>query len=440
MLKKQELSLAAAFFVNVNIMLGSGVFINSVTLARAAGALGALVYPLVGLLILPLIIIFSLLLANKPGGTFFEFGSLLHPVAGFLSSWGYFVGKLASAALGLHIFVTLMQSVHPGFAAVNALVVDAIILGVFVFLTLFNVKTGRPLQYSFFMMKIVAVTTVLVASARLWDPVQFVVYRADWWGIPSSVTFGIFAFAGFEATCSLSKNIQNPSRNGPRAVIFSYLFVMAVLTLYQLLLYGALGSELGILNGFQESVGLVISRAFAGSLADVVRVVAFVCIASSALGSSYAILYSNLWNLNTLAQYQVIPWASLFKRFNKYYAPIWCVLAAGAIELGYLLISKGEIILLQQVTACASTLAYALSVFGFCALFYRSGWRYRIVGLCGVGSILLFAYTATANAWFYGVYGYSIFALLLLVGLIGFWYATVINKNRQGQPGQEPLL
>lgn len=432
MSRQPYLSLTAAIFININIMLGSGIFINSVTLAKGAGVLGALVYPLVGLLLLPLILVFSSLLAQKPGGSFFEFGAILHPVAGFLSSWGYFVGKLASAALSLHIFVTLMGAINPWFGSINPLVADGLILAIFVFLTLFNVKTGKPIQYGFFSMKVVAITTAFVASARLWDISHFVGQPLNWSGIPSSVAFGLFAFAGFEATCSLSKNIRDPEKNGPRAVFLSYLAVLAVITLYQVLLYGALGPSLGSFasNNFQEPLGLVVHHAFGGSVAAIVQMVMFICIAASALGASYGILYSNLWNLHTLAQFNAVPFSHALSRCNRYYAPMWCVLIAGFIEFCYVLISKGAIILLQQITTCASTLAYLISAIGFCVLAFSANNRlHKLYAILGIGSALLFVAFAVSNAVDYGVSGYLLYASLLLAGLFGFWYAQKKSAN-----------
>ena len=50
-----HLSLLSAIIININIMLGSGIFINTVILPHHTGALGALAYGIGGLLFLPLI-------------------------------------------------------------------------------------------------------------------------------------------------------------------------------------------------------------------------------------------------------------------------------------------------------------------------------------------------------------------------------------------------
>ena len=94
-----KLSLPVAILINVNIMLGTGVFINTVELAKRAGALGFLSYLIVGILMLPLIASFATLMKIYPQGGFYAFAQKeLGPLAGFVSAWSYFIAKMASAS------------------------------------------------------------------------------------------------------------------------------------------------------------------------------------------------------------------------------------------------------------------------------------------------------------------------------------------------------
>jgi len=94
-----KLSLLAAIFININIMLGTGFFINTVVLTKEAGSLSSSVYLVVALLILPLIMSMAKLLEYSPeSGTFYDFGKYISPYFGFLSSWSYFTAKLCSSA------------------------------------------------------------------------------------------------------------------------------------------------------------------------------------------------------------------------------------------------------------------------------------------------------------------------------------------------------
>lgn len=430
--QKAHLSLASAVLINVNIMLGSGIFINNVNLAQAAGPLSTLSYPLVGFLLIPLIAIFSLLLNYYPGATFYELGEKVHPVFGFISSWGYFIGKLASSALSIHVSVATTQLLVPAIASINPLLIDVAILGIFILLNLFNVKTERPIQYLFVSLKSIPVFIVVGAAITLFNPVNLVVVEQSVMSLFSTIPFVIFGFAGFEASCSLSKNIKNPARNGPRAIIISFAIVLIAVTLFQLGLFAALGGQYMHFTTFQEPIRMIIANCFSGSLLvqNTLITAAFVGIASSALGASYSILYSNVWNLHTLAGYNVIPGAKRLRHCNRFSAPSLSILIAGLITFGYLIGSRGNNIPLQQISACATTLAYSVSVLSFLYLSFGTLHKYRTIGILGVFSCLLFLLTTLMNAHKFGVLPYGILALGILIGLL------MRAATRRAQNGQ----
>ncbi len=417
--ERAHLSLASAILINVNIMLGSGIFINNVNLARAAGPLSTLSYPLVGFFLIPLIAIFSLLLNHYPGATFYELGGKVHPTLGFISSWGYFIGKLASSALSIHVSVSTTQMLVPALASLNAVLIDASILGIFLLLNLFNIKTERPIQYLFVTLKSIPVIIVIGAATALFNPLNFAVIEQSATSLFSTVPLVLFGFAGFEASCSLSKNIKNPSRNGPLAIIISFAIVLVAVTLFQLGLFGALGSDLAAFSTFQSPIREVIKDCFSTLfLQKTLIAAAFVGIASSALGASYSILYSNVWNLHTLAGYNVIPCASTLRRCNRFAAPSACILVAGIIILGYIIGSRGNNLPLQQISACATTIAYSISVLSFLWLSFGSLRRHRIIGILGIVSCSVFVATTFINAYTFGVFPYIILAIGISAGLI----------------------
>jgi len=110
----RKLSLWAALFININIMFGTGIFINTVTLAKLTGFLGFFSYSIVALLLLPLIIAIAALLKRYPSGGFYTYAARdINITAGFLSAWAYFIGKIASAALLIHFFIIMLQTIIP---------------------------------------------------------------------------------------------------------------------------------------------------------------------------------------------------------------------------------------------------------------------------------------------------------------------------------------
>ena len=114
MAQDDKLSLPTAILINLNIMLGAGIFINTDLLAKRSGALGFLMYPLIAIIMLPLIISIAKLVNIYPDDGFYGYGArAIHPIIGFFSSWSYFVGKLASATLMIHVALSLVVQTVP---------------------------------------------------------------------------------------------------------------------------------------------------------------------------------------------------------------------------------------------------------------------------------------------------------------------------------------
>lgn len=413
-----HLSLISAIIININIMLGSGIFVNTVLLASKTGALGSFDYGIGGLLILPLILAFSQLLSDFPGGSFYDFGKAIHPALGFLNSWIYFMGKLATPAFGIHIFVTLLQTIMPALADYNPLILDSLIVCLFVGLNLMNLRTGRSVNYLFIALKLIPILFVIFAAFFLFDTNNFTVDSFKWEGIPAIIPWVVFAFAGFEASCSLSKQIINPEKNGPRAVLISFFITLTILMSYQLGLFGSLGATLSALGDWKLAFPELVQRLFPTqqNIHWFLNAITLSGIAASALGASYGVIYSNFWNLHVLAQHKHVFGSSWLLRKNRYGTPFMCVLISGFIILCYQWFSRGNQIPLQQISAAGNLLAYTISVFCFLVLSLRNQ-RKRLLAVLSFASALILCGSFIPNIYAWGAGALGIFMLIILAGL-----------------------
>ena len=153
MLKDETISLSDAVMININVMLGSGIFINTVILSQHVGALGFAMYLTAGLFMLPLILCIAELSSDYKESNFYTFGNIISPYWGFISTWSYFVGKLGSAALSVHVFNTFLQHICPYISGCNTFHLDIFVIIFFVLLNMLNVKTGSKIQAGFVFMK-----------------------------------------------------------------------------------------------------------------------------------------------------------------------------------------------------------------------------------------------------------------------------------------------
>lgn len=421
-----KLSLRAAIFININIMLGSGIFINTTILSKQAGILGFLSYIAIGILMLPLIYCITQLLAVHPSGGFYVFARQeINPFAGFISTWSYFIGKLSSAVIVIHIAILLLQQIFPILQGVSPLFLDTCVIIFFVLLNMLDLKTGSIIQSFFLGFKLLPIFFVIVFGFYLFSPWALSATPIIWQTFPLTLPLVLFAIAGFEAACSLSNRIENSQVNGPKAIYVSYFFVIGATALFQLALSCALGPILNTLPDYR----FVFPAFFEHLFTDIHTQVLFshvmhLAIAASALGGAYGILFSNAWNLYVLAQHNHILLSEYFTRFNRFHIPWLCVIAEGIICLIYLGISQGSQLPLQQMGALGPSIAYSLSAL---SLLYAQKnknitFSKKAISYLALLNCMALIGVALFNLVITGFYSLLIFGLLFMLGSAMFFW------------------
>ena len=432
MVKENKLSLPAAILINLNIMLGAGIFINTVKLSKWAGPLGCLMYPLIGLLMLPLIISIAKLVNIYPDAGFYGYGArAIHPFVGFFSSWAYFTGKLASAMLMIHVALSLVHQIVPMLHNVPVLVLDLVVLIFFIVLNMLNVKTGSRIQVWFMALKIIPIFFSIFTGLYLFSWRHYAVANMQFSGIPSTLPLVLYAASGFEAACSLSCQIKNAERNGPLAIYISYGIMIAIAFIYQLAFYGAVGNSLAMLQEYTGIFPLLLGTLMPGyaSMATSIQVILYLALAASALGSGYGILFSNPWNLYAMARHGHICFQKTITKLNRFGLPIWCIIIEGVLCTLYLLITQGDQLSLQQTSALACSIAYTLSVISLISLvfYHRTVIMKRWIPILALLNCLILIGSCVRNFMLFGIDPLLVFASLLAIGIIMFIYTSKYN-------------
>ncbi len=433
MLPEYKLSLPAAVLINVNIMLGVGIFMNTSLLAQQTGALGFLNYLLVGILLLPLVLSVAKLLELHPAGGFFTFAQQELSVGwGFISAWTYFTGKLASGTIMIHTSVLILQKLFSSLAAISPLLLDGIILTLFIGLNTLNLKAGRNIQIMFTIFKAVPIFFVIASGIYLFNGTNFLSNQQLWEGIPTTLPLVIYAAMGFEAAASISSKIENARKNAPRAVLISYGIIICILTVYQLLFYGSLGSLLGQ-GTYREAFPNLLNQVFSTDplFANKVSGLINLAIASSALGGSYGILFSNSWNLHVLAQNKLLVGSSFFARLNKHAIPFICVFTEGIICAIYLCLTGGNQVLLQTISAFAAVTTYSICAVSLAAAKYNRPeiTINRWIPLLGTVNCLILASACVYNLFTKGITGLWGFLALIVIGVLMYLSTTYSRRS-----------
>jgi APA family basic amino acid/polyamine antiporter len=436
MAQARKLSLNEALLININIMLGVGIFVSAIQLGVHAGPLGPFLYSAMGIIMLPLILGIALLMKKTSGGSFYDFGAQkIHPSLGFLSAWSYFIGKLASGSLMIHFAVKQFQFLFPALQSINILFIDYIILALFIGLNFLGLKIGSNIQKTFIALKFIPIVFIIAIGCYYFNPHHFTMVPYPWVGALTSIPIVLYAFMGFEASCSLSRNIENSEKNGPKAILFAFMIVMATTTLFQLAYYGAVSLNLLIPSSdpFRVIATFFGSTITTGFIQTPLLILMQSAIACSALGGAYGIIYSVPWNLYVLAQERHVFFSAQFTKLNRWNIPWLCIIAAAIVCGGYVwyIATTGLPAPLQQLSVLGCMISYSISI---AALLFHNiqHEQYRLnkpwlVAIGATASCFLLTIFTLKSLYLTSKTPLIIFISILFVGLIMFF----INRNNK---------
>jgi amino acid transporter len=422
-----KLSLPTTILINLNIMIGVGVFINTIALSKIAGALGSFAYIAIGILMLPLILSISKLLELHPSGGFYTFASCeLSPFVGFISTWSYFIGKLSSTAIMTHVSILFIQELLPITAHYNPFILDLCVLGLFTILNMQNMKTGGTLQIIFTTLKLFPLIFLILTGIFLANPDVLVHATYTFSSIPTTLPLVLYSILGFEAACSLSSSIENAEKNASRAVLISYTAAITLYVLYQTVVYTVIGSELALLDDYRAVFPAFLTRLFGShSPAMPYMIGIFHCaLASSALSAAYSIMFSNVWNLVALAKHNHIPGGNWIAQLNSNHIPWLCVLAEAIIAVVHLSVTRGNQVPLQVTSALGCSITYLLSAVSLLtAKINRPGITIHwIIPLLALGSCTLLLSSCLYTLYRVGFQALTSFSILLTIGIGMYWF------------------
>lgn len=435
MSKNEKLTFWQAAVINFNVMFGTGIFINTVNLSQIAGFFGFVSYILVALILLPLIFSIAALLKAYPSGGFYTYAAEeLSPFFGFVSSWSYFISKIASATVLIHVFSLLMQTIITPLQAINPFILDFILIALFVWINHYGLKTSAQINYLFIFLKLTPILFAILSGLYLINHWSIPPETLLWSGIPATIPLVLFAFIGFEAACSISGEIEDAEKNASRVVLYSFAFSIMVTILYQFLIFMAVGPELMKQFSFLDVFPTLFSKLFAKPTTATIHLlnILHIASASSALGGAYSIIFSNSWNLYTLAKNKHTLLPKLLSNRNEFDIPFACVIAEGILCALYLVVTQAHQITLQQMSVLGCTVAYTLSIISLLTLVSKKQTQLinPLIPRLAFGSCMFLLGTSIRNAFLWGGYHFLLYGAFMVFGIGMYAYAHSTKKPK----------
>jgi len=418
MQSQYRLSLVEAIFVNINVMIGMGIFVNTYPLIKQVGVFSFVNYLVVGILLLPLILSMIRLVFLHPEGGFYTYATQeLNPSCGFISSWSYFIGKTASATLILYAVTLIVRDLVPLLRIANPFVLFIFFLMIVIVVNTYGMRFGSFVQKIIVCAKFVPILIIIGVGIWYFSTQSLPSIEFNLYSLIMTIPIVLYATMGFETACVLSLTIENAKKNAPIAIFTSYLMVIFIAALYQFFASITLIPFIPLFHEYQD-VFKYIAKFFSSiSLENEIWALLYGGVAISGIGSAFGILYSNMWNLYTLAKNNDIPLKNHCTSLNICGIPVFCLFIEGIVSLFLILISQANIILLQQCSALAISLTFTISVLSL-LIRYLKNRQSPLLPFLGLINCFIFIIASLYSLIKTNSYGFILFACLLLFGIV----------------------
>lgn len=383
----RHIGLWAAILLSLNIMVGAGAFVNLSTLTKLAGPWGFLGYLFGAIILLPVVISLATLasLHAVAGGLLVYGKEYLHPIAGFISSWSYFLGKCVAVALFADAFI---NPFYLNYAFMQGLPKLVWMSGFLLFLALVNiggVRLSGRIQWLFTGIKVVPIVAVIASAVMRggWGSGGLWAFNGGY-DIAGLIPVALFALSGFEVICNLGHQIIEPQRNALRIALASSLFVALLYMALQLAAFALAGTALTGPH-YLTILGFSLYKPFSAlgfMLNDLIYAIIF--------SSAFNIMINSSWNLYAIAQDRFFPASAYLTRCTLGGVPWVAHLLSITLSIVILMVTT-DLVALQNISVLGTIVAYFISTLSALVAFYRNpiiAWAIPAAGLFSCAYVL----------------------------------------------------
>jgi amino acid transporter/mannitol/fructose-specific phosphotransferase system IIA component (Ntr-type) len=244
---KRDLKLFDVFSVAAGAMISSGLFILPGLAYSKAGPAVILAYFLAGILIVPAMLSQAELSTAMPkaGGAYFfinvSLGAGFGTMAG-TSAWLSLALKSAFALVGIGAFASI---VLPGFTVLEIKLVAVLFCIIFTVINLFGTKHAGKLQ-TFMVFGLIAILVIYLVKGipQVQNKYFENFMQTDMRTLFMTAGMIFISFGGLTKVASMAEEVDNPVKNIPLGMIFSFLIVTALYVLVVFTTVGVLGDGL----------------------------------------------------------------------------------------------------------------------------------------------------------------------------------------------------
>ena len=343
--EKGKISLFTAILMNINIMVGAGIFIAPSIMAQKASFASFLGWPLVGILFFPVVWSIAQITKYFPGqSSFYNYSKNgINKTAGFITGWLYFLGYTSiTSTLIIAMQDTISEQFKLQIILENKILFYLIIVLFFCFLNLLSVSIISKIQNFVTIYKLLPIVFVILIFIFYWNP-NFSINIANIPKLKYALPFALFGFWGFESSCNISHLIKGDKKNAFLSIIIGFFIAVGTYTIFNFGILHIMNAEnlakydvAGFAN-FLHIKSIIMLNLFNAIVCATVIIAYF--------SSAFGIFFSNSSNLHSMAKDNLFPFSNFVKKTNKNQRPSNCIWLMGIITLSFIYIIRSKEIL-----------------------------------------------------------------------------------------------
>ncbi|MBU1008029.1 APC family permease [Candidatus Dependentiae bacterium] len=322
-----KISFWTAVLMNINIMVGIGIFILPPLMTQRAGYASFLGWPLVALVVLPIVLSVAAMARLFPGaGSFYSYAkNIIGPNAGFFSGWGYYLGY---TGVGAFMTIALRDDVILPHFPMNPVLFNLLFITTISLLSLLNIKTIGRIQNAGTIFKILPLLIVLAVFIAYWNP-AFHITLPSLGNVPSVVPFALFGYWGFEVCCTISHLIEGDKNSASRAILLAFGIIMVLYSLFHFGILHIMGAKnLAAAGSAKDFVYFLGLSPYAQALFSTFITVTIAFVFINAVFSIFTAVSSTL---QAMAHENILPYSQALIKQSKQHRPWVAIIIQGIL-------------------------------------------------------------------------------------------------------------
>jgi len=350
--EQHKISLWTAILMNINIMVGVGIFFGPPMMAKNAGFSSFLGWPIVALIFIPVVLSIATIARIFPGaGSFYSYSkNIINPTAGFMSGWTFFLGYTGVTAIMTIVLRDIVfELLKSNFNfQMSAILFNAIFIAAITALSMVGIQLVGRIQNIGTLFKLFPLLFVLAVFAFHWNP-SFVITKPDFFNLPSAFPIAIFGYWGFECCCAISHLIKGKKSNASTAILSAFFITVVIYSLFHFGLLHMMGADNLVAHGSEDVVRFL--NLPIPALKGILFLSIKIAMVLAFINAVFSIFTANSSTLRTMAKEGLFPYSEKLTLMSKNHRPWVALLTQGVLTfiMTVLITNKKHLISLTNI-------------------------------------------------------------------------------------------